>query len=260
MRLPNENQPKTDRHMLQLKWSFNHRLETHTLRWTDSPNRRVVERSSKTRAGSAVCERLWHTLTHRRARRVPDHHRRVNPNFASNLRSHNNNPFPSSSSFTHSNRKTSPIMKFAASIVASLLIADRAAAFVTPGGASSFRYGNGSQQQHTKSKSSTNLYMAMDLPPVAPKATDLPIIQANPYGQPTEVRYSDFLKLIKADRIEKVTFSSDGTQLLGVDVDGARVKIEALPNDPDLLNDLTTHKVRILHCILRIVCYRWPCC
>jgi hypothetical protein len=31
---------------------------------------------------------------------------------------------------------------------------------------------------------------------------------------------------------------------LGVDVDGARVKIEALPNDPDLLNDLTTHKVR----------------
>jgi hypothetical protein len=149
-------------------------------------------------------------------------------------------------------------MKFAASIVASLLIADRASAFVTPGGAS--RHGS---QQHTKSSTTNSrLYMAMDLPPtsVTPKATDLPIIQANPYGQPTEVRYSDFLKLIKADRIEKVTFSSDGTQLLGVDVDGARVKIEALPNDPDLLNDLTTHKVRILHCILRIVCYRWPCC
>ena len=78
--------------------------------------------------------------------------------------------------------------------------------------------------------------MAADPPP-------LPVIQANPYGQPSEVRYSDFLRLVDADRIEKVTFSSDGTQLLGVDVDGARVKIEALPSDPDLLTQLTSHKV-----------------
>jgi cell division protease FtsH len=31
--------------------------------------------------------------------------------------------------------------------------------------------------------------------------------------------------------------------LLGVDVDGTRLKIEALPNDPDLLTQLTEHKV-----------------
>jgi hypothetical protein len=138
-------------------------------------------------------------------------------------------------------------MKFAASIVASLLIADRASAFVAPGGRSSFHH-HTKQQQQTGRK--TVLSMAMDVPPPAPKATDMPIIQANPYGQPSEVRYSDFLKLVKSDRIEKVTFSSDGTQLLGVDVDGARLKIEALPNDPDLLNDLTTHKVCCGICVI----------
>jgi hypothetical protein len=130
-------------------------------------------------------------------------------------------------------------MKFAASIVASLLIADRASAFVASPAAGGFRY----QQKQDSPK--TRVYMALDMPPVPTKSTNLPVIQANPYGQPTDVRYSDFLKLVNADRIEKVTFSSDGTQLLGVDVDGIRVKIEALPNDPDLLNDLTTHKVRV---------------
>merc|ERR1712232_1015467 len=89
------------------------------------------------------------------------------------------------------------------------------------------------------------LSMALDMPPPASEASNLPVIQANPYGQPTDVRYSDFVKLVNADRIEKVTFSSDGTQLLGVDVDGARIRIEALPNDPDLLTSLTTHKVDV---------------
>ncbi|KAL3904573.1 MAG: hypothetical protein SGILL_010013, partial [Bacillariaceae sp.] len=55
----------------------------------------------------------------------------------------------------------------------------------------------------------------------------------------------DFLKLVNGDKIEKVTFSADGTQLLGVDVDGSRLKIESLPNDPDLLTQLTTHKVDV---------------
>jgi hypothetical protein len=62
-------------------------------------------------------------------------------------------------------------------------------------------------------------------------------------GQPSGVRYSDFLKLVNADKIEKVTFSADGSQLLGVDVDGSRLKIDTLPNDPDLLAQLTSHKV-----------------
>jgi len=73
---------------------------------------------------------------------------------------------------------------------------------------------------------------------------DLPVIQRSQYG-PTDVRYSDFLKLVDSDRIEKVTFSADGSQLLGVDVDGTRLKIEALPNDPALLTELTEHKVDV---------------
>ena len=82
--------------------------------------------------------------------------------------------------------------------------------------------------------------MDVDMP--AAQNVEVPVIQRSSYG-PTDVRYSDFLKLVNADKIEKVTFSSDGTQLLGVDVDGTRLKIEALPNDPDLLTQLTEHKV-----------------
>merc|ERR1719253_1828187 len=87
------------------------------------------------------------------------------------------------------------------------------------------------------------------MPPVEPSTSvttdsSTPVIQRSQYG-PTEVRYSDFLKLVDGDRIEKVTFSADGTQLLGVDVDGARIRIEALPNDPELLSALTTHKVDV---------------
>lgn len=50
---------------------------------------------------------------------------------------------------------------------------------------------------------------------------------------------------MNADRVEKVTFSADGTKLLGVDTDGVRIKIESLPNDPSLLNELTAHKVDV---------------
>merc|ERR1719478_1056022 len=72
----------------------------------------------------------------------------------------------------------------------------------------------------------------------------MPVIQSRG-GAPVDVRYPDFLKLVNGDRIEKVTFSADGTQLLGVDTDGTRIKLEALPNDPDLLTQLTTHKVDV---------------
>merc|ERR1711966_322711 len=95
----------------------------------------------------------------------------------------------------------------------------------------------------------------MDMPPAATLETavvsttaaaadNLPVIQSRG-GAPGAVRYSDFLKLVKSDKIEKVTFSADGTQLLGVDTDGTRLKIEALPNDPDLLTELTGHKVDV---------------
>ena len=86
--------------------------------------------------------------------------------------------------------------------------------------------------------------MDMDAPPAA-KAPELPVLQSRG-GAPVDVRYSDFLRLVNADRVEKVTFSADGTKLLGVDTDGVRIKIDSLPNDPSLLNELTSHKVRVL--------------
>lgn len=92
----------------------------------------------------------------------------------------------------------------------------------------------------------STLSMAMDMPPPSESAaaSDVPVIQSRG-GAPVDVRYSDFLKLVNNDRIEKVTFSADGTQLLGVDTDGTRIKLEALPNDPDLLTQLTSHKVDV---------------
>lgn len=89
--------------------------------------------------------------------------------------------------------------------------------------------------------------MDMDAPPpseVTTPSNNLPVIESRG-GAPVDVRYSDFLKLVSADRVEKVTFSSDGTKLLGVDTDGARIKIDSLPNDPDLLTALTSHKVDV---------------
>jgi cell division protease FtsH len=87
-------------------------------------------------------------------------------------------------------------------------------------------------------------FMAMEEAPATAAAENLPVIQSRG-GAPVDVRYSDFLKLVNADKIEKVTFSADGTQLLGVDTEGVRIKIEALPNDPDLLTQLTGHKVDV---------------
>lgn len=103
-------------------------------------------------------------------------------------------------------------------------------------------------QTHSAPRSNartSSRFMAMEEAPAAPAAqSDIPVIQSRG-GAPVDVRYSDFLKLVNADRVEKVTFSSDGTQLLGVDTEGVRIKIEALPNDPDLLTQLTSHKVDV---------------
>jgi hypothetical protein len=117
-------------------------------------------------------------------------------------------------------------------MLASLLLADQAHGFVSP------------PQQPTSFRSSSARF-----------AVDLPVVQQNSNGAPADVRYSDFVKLVNGDRMEKVTFSADGTQLLGVDVDGVRVKLEALPNDPELLTQLTTHKVRAC---LAVVYRFWP--
>lgn len=131
-------------------------------------------------------------------------------------------------------------MKFTIAAISALLLSNGGSAFVAP------------QRRATSSRTSS-LNMALDMPPAEPTASepavaikqssDLPVIKQSSMGQPSDIRYSDFLKLVNADKIEKVTFSADGQQLLGVDVDGDRLKIQALPNDPNLLNQLTTHKV-----------------
>jgi hypothetical protein len=122
-------------------------------------------------------------------------------------------------------------MKFTITAVVGLLLSEQAIAFA-PHTPVARKYSQGSSERS----------MAMvDMPPAT--TTEVPVIQKNSNG-PTDVRYSDFLRLVDSDKIEKVTFSADGTQLLGVDVDGTRITIEALPNDPALLNQLTSHKVR----------------
>ena len=126
-------------------------------------------------------------------------------------------------------------MKFASLAVFSLLFSEQASAFAP--------YSPVNTNYKTSSKTTT-LSMAVDVaPPPESGSSNVPVIQRSQYG-PTDVRYSDFLKLVNKDKIEKVTFSADGTQLLGVDVDGTRLKIESLPNDPELLTELTAHKVR----------------
>jgi cell division protease FtsH len=127
-------------------------------------------------------------------------------------------------------------MKFTLAMLASLLLADQAQGFVSPP----------QQQAPFRQQRSSARF-----------AVDLPVVQQNSYGAPADVRYSDFVKLVNGDRIEKVTFSADGTQLLGVDVDGVRVKLEALPNDPELLTQLTSHKVRTSVWVLGGVCVVW---
>ena len=134
-------------------------------------------------------------------------------------------------------------MKFSFAAISALLVADHTSAFVTPRAPLRPTSSNGSR-----------LHMAMDMPPAQAGNSDLPVVQQNSYGQPSDIRYSDFLKLVNADRVEKVTFSSDGTQLLGVDVDGARIKIASLPNDPGLLTQLTNHKVRRFSSVLFSLC------
>jgi hypothetical protein len=128
-------------------------------------------------------------------------------------------------------------MKISVAALTALLLAEQTSAFVSPSKSQTF-------------SSSSKTYMAMDVA-MPPDTSNIPVIQKSQYG-PTDVRYSDFLKLVENDKVEKVTFSADGSQLLGVDVDGTRVKIEALPNDPSLLNVLTEHKVRRFHFVLHV--------
>ena len=128
-------------------------------------------------------------------------------------------------------------MKFSLATVMGLLLAEQHTTAFVPRSPLACRANTGSSRRFMDA--------AADMPPAT--QSGISVVQApaaSQYG-PADVRYSDFLRLVNAKRIQKVTFSSDGTQLLGVDVDGARLKIEALPNDPTFLTELTSHDVRI---------------
>ncbi|KAL7514720.1 hypothetical protein ACHAXN_012102 [Cyclotella atomus] len=87
-----------------------------------------------------------------------------------------------------------------------------------------------------------------------------------PIASPIQnIRYSDFLKLVKERRVEKVTFDADGTQLMGQLhrpkrswfsrwfrsssfeplQTPKRIRINQLPNDPELLSTLSKYNVDI---------------
>lgn len=80
---------------------------------------------------------------------------------------------------------------------------------------------------------------------VAQQAPPASVMKTQSVQTVEDIRYSDFVKSVEKDEIEKVSFSYDGKKLIAVDTDGMRVKIDAIPNDPELLTILTKHKVDV---------------
>eukprot|EP00288_Rhodomonas_lens_P009136 CAMPEP_0177721086 /NCGR_PEP_ID=MMETSP0484_2-20121128/16959_1 /TAXON_ID=354590 /ORGANISM="Rhodomonas lens, Strain RHODO" /LENGTH=717 /DNA_ID=CAMNT_0019233367 /DNA_START=52 /DNA_END=2205 /DNA_ORIENTATION=+ len=97
---------------------------------------------------------------------------------------------------------------------------------------------------------SSAAFAADAAPPAAPVAAPMeqaapkPVKQENGNGV-QNWRYTEFVSAVEANKVEKVTFSADGRRILAVDVDGNRFKLDAIPNDPDLLQTLTSHKVDV---------------
>ena len=100
-------------------------------------------------------------------------------------------------------------MKIAIGTISVLAIASFSDAFAPPTKLTSY-----SKWDEKRKTSSKRMSMAVDLPPAPPAAVvrtvDVPEISAQPGGAPAPVRYSEFIKLVRADRVEKVTFSADG--------------------------------------------------
>mmetsp|Transcript_39802 Transcript_39802/g.48488 ORF Transcript_39802/g.48488 Transcript_39802/m.48488 type:complete len:206 (+) Transcript_39802:2-619(+) len=84
------------------------------------------------------------------------------------------------------------------------------------------------------------------IPPAPPPSSrQKPGIVKPSSSSPSPIRYSHFLKLVNAGRVEKVTLTSDGTSLLGINKDGTKIRIDTLPSDVGLLTQLTRHKVDV---------------
>lgn len=92
--------------------------------------------------------------------------------------------------------------------------------------------------------------MAVDVPPPASPFSNAggqapPAMMQRSVQTVENIRYSDFVNAVEKDEIEKVSFSYDGKKLVAVDTDGVRVKLDSIPNDPELLTILTKHKVDV---------------
>mmetsp|Transcript_54355 Transcript_54355/g.74285 ORF Transcript_54355/g.74285 Transcript_54355/m.74285 type:complete len:706 (-) Transcript_54355:242-2359(-) len=57
--------------------------------------------------------------------------------------------------------------------------------------------------------------------------------------------YSEFLKEVDQDLVKKVTFSSDGKQMIVIDTSGERHRVEPISNDASLVGKLADHKVDV---------------
>ena len=66
---------------------------------------------------------------------------------------------------------------------------------------------------YLKTPFNTARYAGVDMPPPQPQVIQqsvvVPSFQPNPNGAPVAVRYSEFCKLVDADKIEKFTFMAD---------------------------------------------------
>lgn len=95
--------------------------------------------------------------------------------------------------------------------------------------------------------SSSALAVDVAVSPFAEVASQAPpaMMKSQSVQTVEDIRYSDFVSAVEKDEIEKVSFSYDGKKLIAVDTDGMRVKMDSIPNDPELLTILTKHKVDV---------------
>jgi cell division protease FtsH len=78
-----------------------------------------------------------------------------------------------------------------------------------------------------------------------PQSDYIPQQENFPRGRIVNMRYSNFLKMVDSDLIQRATFSSDGEKLLGVDKYGTLIKID-VPDDPGLLPQMIKHNIDIV--------------
>ena len=83
------------------------------------------------------------------------------------------------------------------------------------------------------------------MPQSAAKTTERVALPSNLEGVPS-MSYSEFLDVVEQHRVRRVTFSPDCRRIIASTVDGPSFKLDALPEDPTLVDTLTQHDVDII--------------